>query len=105
MSRTDSTFRRTFRKNVEQKLTVATTNNRRVIASWELSRQLDRVDVVCHENAFDELVISHLGSSLIRLLGVGKSLGALDSQVDTFTVNCVGTDTSEVLVQNSYQIR
>ena len=101
----DPTFRRKFRKNLEQKLTVAATNNPRVIASWELSRQLDRVDVVCHESFFDELVISHLGSSLTRLLGVGKSLGALDSQVHTFTVNCVGTDTSQVLVQNSYQIR
>ena len=105
MSSTDPTFRRKFRKNVEEKLTVATTNNPRVIASWELSRQLDRVDVVCHENSFDELVISHLGSSLIRLLGVGKSIGALDARVDTFTVNCVGTDTREILVQNSYQIR
>jgi hypothetical protein len=105
MSSKDPTFRRNFRKNLEQKLTVATTNNPRVIASWELSRQLDRVDVVCHESFFDELVISHLGSSLTRLLGVGKSLGALDSQVHTFTVNCVGTDTSQVLVQNSYQIR
>lgn len=105
MSSSDLTFRRKFRKIVEQKLDVATTNNPRVIASWELSRQLDRVDLVCHENSFDEQVISHLGASLIRLLGVGKSLGALDSQVQTFTVNCVGTDTSEILVHNSYQIR
>jgi hypothetical protein len=105
MSSSDPTFRRKFRKNVEQKLNVATTNNPRVIASWELSRQLDRVDVMCHENSFDERVISHLEASLIRLLGVGKSLGALDSQVQTFTVSCVGTDTSEILAQNSYQIR
>jgi hypothetical protein len=105
MSSPNASFRQKFRKNVEQKLDVATKNNPRVIAGWELSRQLDRVDVVCHENSFDEQVISHLAASLIRLLGVGKSLGALDPQIQTFTLNCVGRHTSEILTQNSYPIR
>jgi hypothetical protein len=102
---TDPSFRRTFRKNLEQKLVVATTNNPRVISSWKLSPQCDRVDVVCHETSFDAQVISHLGSSLLRLLGVGKKLGAVDSRVATFTLSCVGSHSSEILSRTSYEIR
>ena len=104
MPQADPSFRKKFRKNVEQKLAVAANNNPRVIDSWELSPSLDRVDVVCHENTFDERVIAHLESSLLRMLGVGKTLGALDPQIETFTVNCVGTETSEIVALNHYQI-
>ena len=105
MSQADPSFRKKFRKNVEQKLAVAAANNPRVIASWELSPRLDRVDVVCHENTFDERVIAHLESSLLRMLGVGKTLGALDPQIETFTVNCVGARASEILSRKSYEVR
>jgi hypothetical protein len=104
MAGPDVALQRTFRKNVEEKLETASVNNAGVIVSWELSESYDRVSLVCGETRFSDRVLLHLGTSLSRLLGVGKRLGLVDSSMRSFTMECYPVGGDEPLFVDDYRV-
>jgi len=94
----------TFRHNVEEKLERATLKNSSLILRWELSDTFDRADLVCDETVFNQQVIEHVATSLIRLLSVGKKLGVVDRKLDKFTMQCWPQDSKNPLFRRSYQL-
>ena len=97
-------LQRTFRKNVEEKLTTATTRNSDVIVSWELSTSYDRVALVCGEERFSDRVIIHLATSLVRILGVGKRMGLVERNLDSLTVECFPPHSDTAMFASTYGV-
>ncbi len=104
MAIVDPAVRRTFRKNLEEKLQLASVNNSQLIVSWELSDSFDRAGLVCQEEVFNAQVVEHVAASLIRLLGVGKRLGLVDRGMSSFTVECYPPSGNESLFARTYTV-
>lgn len=104
MAGPDLALQRKFRKNVEEKLVTASTNNAGVIVSWELSKSYSHVSLVCGETRFSERVILHLATSLCRLLGVGKRMGLVDPTMSSLTVECFPPHSDVPIFVGDYRV-
>lgn len=101
---TDLSLQRTFRKNVEERLTTAAERNADLIVSWELSKSYDRVALVCGEERFSDRAIVHLATSLVRLLGVGKRMGLVDRDLNVLTVECFPQQGTDAIFARAYGV-
>lgn len=104
MSQPDVALQRKFRKNVEEKLEIVAHNNVGAIVSWEVSKSYNHVALVCGEEHFRERVIVHLATSLSRLLGVGKRMGLVDSDMESFTLECCLANSDDVVFARDYGV-
>jgi hypothetical protein len=102
VARPELALKKKFRRNVEEKLELVTTNNSTVILSWELSPTYDRVSLVCGEQTFSDRAVIHLATSLVRLLGVGKRMGIVDRDLRRLVVECYPPHRKHALFAREY---
>ncbi len=104
MSEVDPSLRRKFRKTVEGKLETAALHNPGLIKSWDLSRSFAMVKVFCPVASIEENVLHHLATSLTRQLGVGKSLGLVERNLERFTMECCDVETGDTIFARIYPV-
>lgn len=104
MADIDPSLHRQFRRTLEEKLELARRNNSRMVVSWELSKTLESVELVCGETFFDATVVDHIATSLTRMLGVGRRMGLVDREVRHFTMRCTSLEAGTPSFVQSYEV-